>query len=299
MASAAAELVAEREPELRLEMTDTNRTFVGAQGLVKMALDQYTEILTTVSDPRVNDWPLMDSPIPTFLIVLLYIYGVVIFGPRMMANRKPYKLRSVLIVYNAFQVVFSLGMLYEHLMSGWLLDYSYKCQPVDYSHNPSALRMANLCWWYFISKFTEFADTIFFVLRKKDSQVTFLHLYHHSLTPLETWICVKFIAGGHGTLGNLLNNAVHVIMYAYYMLAAMGPEYQKYLWWKKHLTTIQLVQFVVVFVHSIQALIFDCGYPKLVAGLLLLHSSIFIVLFSDFYRTAYRKGKSAKELKAE
>lgn len=113
MASAAAELVAEREPELRIEMADSNRTFVGAQGLVKMALDQYTEILTTVSDPRVSDWPLMDSPIPTILIVLLYLYGVVIFGPRMMANRKPYNLRGVLVVYNAFQVVFSLGMLYE------------------------------------------------------------------------------------------------------------------------------------------------------------------------------------------
>lgn len=82
---------------------------------------------------------------------------------------------------------------------------------------------------------------IFFVLRKKESQVTFLHLYHHTLTPLETWICVKFIAGGHGTLGNLINNAVHVVMYGYYMLAAMGPEYQKYLWWKKHLTIVQLV----------------------------------------------------------
>ena len=86
-----------------------------------------------------------------------------------------------------------------------------------------------------------FFSQIFFVLRKKDNQVTFLHLYHHSLTPLETWICVKFIAGGHGTLGNLINNAVHVVMYAYYMLSAMGPEYQKYLWWKKHLTTVQLV----------------------------------------------------------
>lgn len=52
---------------------------------------------------------------------------------------------------------------------------------------------------------------------------------------------MKFIAGGHGTLGNLINNAVHVVMYAYYMLAAMGPEVQKYLWWKKHLTTVQLV----------------------------------------------------------
>mgnify|MGYP004576032905 CR=1 FL=1 len=113
MASAAAELVAEREPEPMIEMTDTNRTFVGAQGLVKMALDQYTEILTTVSDPRVSDWPLMDSPIPTFLIVLLYLYGVTILGPRVMANRKPFKLRGTLVAYNAFQVVFSLGMLYE------------------------------------------------------------------------------------------------------------------------------------------------------------------------------------------
>lgn len=88
----------------------------------------------------------------------------------------------------------------------------------------------------------DFHFQIFFVLRKKDSQVTFLHLYHHSLTPLETWICVKFIPGGHGTLGNLINNAVHVVMYLYYMLSAMGPEYQKYLWWKKHLTTVQLVR---------------------------------------------------------
>ncbi|XP_076642510.1 very long chain fatty acid elongase AAEL008004 [Halictus rubicundus] len=300
MTSAAAELVVERDPEPIIEMTDMNRTLmgVGAQGLVRMALDQYTQILTTISDPRVGDWPLMDSPIPTILIVLLYLYGVTIFGPRVMANRKPFKLRGTLLAYNAFQVVFSLGMLYEHLMSGWLLDYSYKCQPVDYSHNPSALRMANLCWWYFISKFTEFADTIFFILRKKDSQVTFLHLYHHSLTPLETWICVKFIAGGHGTLGNLINNAVHVIMYLYYMVSAMGPEYQKYLWWKKHLTTVQLVQFFLVFVHSTQALVFDCGYPKLVAALLLLHATIFFVLFSDFYRRVYMKSRS-KSLKDE
>lgn len=36
---------------------------------------------------------------------------------------------------------------------------------------------------------------VFFVMRKKDNQISLLHLYHHSLTPMETWICVKFIAG--------------------------------------------------------------------------------------------------------
>jgi elongation of very long chain fatty acids protein 7 len=49
------------------------------------------------------------------------------------------------------------------------------------------------------------------------------------------------ITGGHGTFSNLVNNIVHIIMYTYYMLSAMGPQYQKYLWWKKHLTLLQLV----------------------------------------------------------
>lgn len=116
MASAAAELVVEREPEPRSDMSgvvDANRSFVGAEGLVRMALDQYTEILTTVSDPRVSDWPLMDSPIPTFLIVVTYLYCVTLLGPKLMANRKPFQLRNVLVAYNAFQVIFSLGMMYE------------------------------------------------------------------------------------------------------------------------------------------------------------------------------------------
>lgn len=30
-------------------------------------------------------------------------------------------------------------------------------------------------------------------------------------------------------------------MYSYYGLAAIGPHMQKYLWWKKYLTSLQLV----------------------------------------------------------
>lgn len=55
--------------------------------------------------------------------------------------------------------------------------------------------MFNLCYVYYLSKLTEFADTVFFVLRKKQSQITDLHVYHHSLTPMEAWILTKFIAG--------------------------------------------------------------------------------------------------------
>lgn len=264
--------------------------------LLRLALNRYNRLVDTISDPRVSEWPLMESPVPTLVMVVVYLYGVVILGPRLMANRKPFQLRQILVYYNAFQVLFSLVMLWEHLMSGWLWDYSFTCQPVDYSTNPTAMRMANLCWWYYISKLTEFMDTIFFVLRKKDNQVSLLHLYHHTLTPIETWICVKFLAGGHGTFSNLINNIVHVIMYFYYMMSAMGPEYHKYLWWKKHLTSLQLLQFTLVFIHSAQALFIDCGYPKLIAAFLLLHSAIFFGLFYDFYQQAYKKTLKAQKV---
>lgn len=83
----------------------------------------------------------------------------------------------------------------QSLVSGWASHYSFRCQPVDYSNSPMALRMARGCWWYYFSKFTEFFDTIFFVLRKKNSQVSKLHVIHHGVMPLSVWFGVKFSPG--------------------------------------------------------------------------------------------------------
>lgn len=52
---------------------------------------------------------------------------------------------------------------------------------------------------------------------------------------------VIMVLGGNATFPNILNNFVHVLMYFYYMLSAMGPQYQKYLWWKKYMTELQIV----------------------------------------------------------
>lgn len=40
--------------------------------------------------------------------------------------------------------------------------------------------------------------------------------------------------GGHSTFFAMLNSFVHIVMYFYYMIAAMGPKYQKYIWWKRY-----------------------------------------------------------------
>ena len=78
--------------------------------------------------------------------------------------------------------------------------------------------------------------------------------------PFSVWWGVKLAPGGHGTFFGLLNTFVHVIMYTYYMLAAVGPQMQKYLWWKKYLTLLQIVQFVMVFLKDVSAYFRDVVY---------------------------------------
>ncbi|CAD1480240.1 unnamed protein product, partial [Heterotrigona itama] len=195
-------------------------------------------------------------------------------------------------------LLFSLGdvFLFQYLMSGWAKGYSFRCQPVDYSNNAIALRMANTCWWYYISKFTEFFDTLFFILRKKNQHVSTLHVIHHGIMPFSVWMGLKFAPGGHSTFFALLNTFVHIIMYFYYMVAAMGPEYQKYIWWKKYLTSLQMVQFVLIMSHQFQLLFTECDYPRGFMIWIGLHGVLFLGLFSDFYKAKYvDRSKKLKE----
>ncbi|KAG5883066.1 hypothetical protein JTB14_030441 [Gonioctena quinquepunctata] len=260
--------------------------------------DESFKVTFLKKDPRVNDWLLMSSPFYTLGICLAYVYIVKVLGPKLMENRKPFELKSLLIVYNLFQVIFSTWLFYESCVAGWFSYYSFKCQPVDYSMNPLALRMARGCWWYYISKYTEFFDTFFFVLRKKNDHITTLHVIHHGIMPMSVWFGVKFTPGGHSSFFGFLNTFVHIIMYSYYLLAALGPQYQKYLWWKKYLTTIQMIQFIMVMVHAFQLLFIDCNYPKAFVWWIGMHAVMFYFLFTNFYKETYNKKQEKMKIEA-
>ncbi|KAJ8938830.1 hypothetical protein NQ314_011321 [Rhamnusium bicolor] len=77
------------------------------------------------------------------------------------------------------------------------------------------------------------------------------------------------------------------------MVAAMGPQYQKYIWWKKYLTTFQMLQFVAIFAHQFQLLFTDCNYPKGFMIWIAFHGIMFLFLFSDFYKVKYTNDKKA------
>ncbi|RWR98932.1 elongation of very long chain fatty acids protein-like protein [Dinothrombium tinctorium] len=105
--------------------------------------------------------------------------------------------------------------------------------------------------------------------------------------PFSVWWGVKFAPGGHGTFFGFLNSFVHIIMYTYFGLAAIGPRMNKYLWWKRYLTMIQMIQFILVFVHSFQIFFRDCNFPKIFGVWLCAQSVLFWFLFYHFYRNTY------------
>ncbi|XP_059143062.1 elongation of very long chain fatty acids protein 7-like [Physella acuta] len=263
------------------------------ESLVAKAIKGYDYIFEN-ADPRVENWFMMGSPIPSLIICLAYFIFVWI-SPSLMKNVKAFEMRNLLVVYNLAMVALSTYTFYEFLMSGWLTGYSLGCQPVDYSNSPQAVRMARVCWLFYISKFIELLDTVFFILRKKFNQVSFLHVFHHGIMPISWWFGVKLVPGGFGTFHSLLNSFIHLVMYTYYGLSALGPSFHKYLWWKKYMTSMQMIQFVAVTIHSAQLLFMDCDYPIFFVYWIGLYAVIFLFMFAKFYVQAYLKPASSHQ----
>lgn len=127
------------------------------------------------------------------------------------------------------------------------------------------------------------------MLRKKHNQISTLHVVHHSVVPISVWIGLKFYCGGGNTLFPFLNTGVHCVMYLYYGLAALGPHMQKYLWWKKYLTTLQLAQFALIMILDLHIVITGCAFPKSFLFLNMFHAVLFFYMFLTFYQKSYKK----------
>ncbi|KAG4079957.1 hypothetical protein HA402_006269 [Bradysia odoriphaga] len=250
-------------------------------------------------DPRVKDFLLMSNPFPTIAILTVYLYFILKWGPNYMRDRKPFNLDTLMIVYNIIQIIACCLLLKQAWTHAYAKGYSLFCEPVDFSMNPDSIEVARGCHAYFLLKIADLLDTVFFVLRKKDNQVSFLHMYHHTGMVALTWTATKFLPGGEqGILLGFLNSFVHIFMYFYYMVAAMGPKYRKFLWWKKYMTWIQLIQFTIMLTYLVLLVALDCKFSRALTFFFVGNVVIFLYLFSRFYAQAYdsKKASAAKAL---
>ncbi|KAG8188616.1 hypothetical protein JTE90_005971 [Oedothorax gibbosus] len=246
-------------------------------------------------DPRVANWPMMQSPFPGIAMIAAYIYFVKVAGPQFMKKRKAFELRGLMAVYNFLMVFVNLVVFLGIGHYGYFNGYSLKCQPVDYSYKHDALRMAQMGYLFYLTKFVEFADTIFFVLRKKHNQISALHVIHHSIVPFSLWFGIKFAPGGYNAFFPFLNSFIHVIMYTYYGLAAMGEKYQKYLFWKKYMTYMQLMQFVAVILYAISLHVNSCDISTTFILMNFIHALLFFGLFLNFFVQSYVRRSNTRK----
>ncbi|GBP83488.1 Elongation of very long chain fatty acids protein 7 [Eumeta japonica] len=63
----------------------------------------------------VDSWWLMGSPFPVLIILGSYLLFVLRIGPQYMNKREPFQLKTLLILYNAAQVLFSLYLSIQYL----------------------------------------------------------------------------------------------------------------------------------------------------------------------------------------
>ncbi len=64
-------------------------------------------------DARVRDYPLMQGPVQMTSILLAYVFFSLYVGPRLMANRKAFRLNTAMIVYNVSMVLLNAYIVYE------------------------------------------------------------------------------------------------------------------------------------------------------------------------------------------
>lgn len=122
-----------------------------------------------IIDERTRGWLLVDSPKPTLLYTALYLF-IVWSGPKLMRQRKAFKLTWALVPYNlamaalnlyiavevfytSIQINFHLererdknrsnvsSIIFQLFVASTKLNYSYVCQPIRHITRPEEMQV--------------------------------------------------------------------------------------------------------------------------------------------------------------
>ncbi|XP_078050495.1 very long chain fatty acid elongase 1-like [Augochlora pura] len=243
-------------------------------------------------DPRAKDLPMISSPIIIPSILVAYLVIVLKVAPDYMANRKPYSFKTFIRYYNVFQVIINAYIIMEFASAGIFDGVTNICHEANFSFDPKPVKIVTTYWLSMILKIIDLIETVLFVLRKKDNQVTFLHLYHHVTTVLVVWMFTKYYPVIMSAVPLGLNCAVHVIMYTYYFFSSFGDKTPKILKTIKPMITIlQMVQFVILLIHGGRSFFPGCNASKFASAVQVTNISINFALFYNFYKKSYKTPK--------
>nr|XP_016434918.1 PREDICTED: elongation of fatty acids protein A-like [Nicotiana tabacum] len=152
--------------------------------------------------------------------------------------------------------------------------------------------------FFYLSKILEFIDTLLIILSNSRSRrLTFLHVYHHATVPV---ICYITLSSANSQsmihVAVITNSSVHVIMYAYYFLCAMGKRPR----WKRLVTNCQIFQFILNFLCGVATIYYHltteigCSGVGILCFNMIFNTSL-LLLFLDFRSKNYTNNMIIKE----
>lgn len=96
-------------------------------------LNKYYIFFEKYSDKRTTNWFLMASPLPILLITIFYVFAVKVLIPKYMKNRKAFRIRNYLRIYNFWHL--SVCLIYAYILCTmtYFAGYSWRCEAIDRS----------------------------------------------------------------------------------------------------------------------------------------------------------------------
>ncbi|XP_019418484.1 PREDICTED: elongation of fatty acids protein 3-like [Lupinus angustifolius] len=167
---------------------------------------------------------------------------------------------------------------------------------------PHTKPIGPLFFWayiFYLSKFLELIDTLLIILSRNFRRLSFLHVYHHATVLV---MCYLWLHTSQSLfpIALVTNASVHVIMYGYYFVTALGVRPR----WKRVVTDSQIVQFVFSFVVSV-VMLYKHLYGEGCSGIWgwcfnALFNASLLALFVDFHRNSYaHRNKSKLNVKTD
>jgi len=267
-------------------------------------------LLARMDQYKVDGSRFLMDPYYPIAAMITYLCFVFMIKQRNSRSKMPITdgstINAIAFVHNVFLSLLSFAMLvgitqaaYERdEQRGW---FSLVCGDVK---NRELLN-GKLGFWlhiYYLSKYWELGDTIILGLRGKP--IIVLHYIHHvAMVYLSwTWSFYGWLEGSAWCV--FVNSIIHFFMYGYYALSLLKID----VWWKKHLTTAQIIQLMTGFVYVNFYFYYyfnlhlagdvrkstegpGCGghlYPALLAHAF---NVVLIILFFNFYIQNYIKSR--------
>lgn len=252
------------------------------------------ELWQDFGDKRMKNFKLFsDGPYIVITILCVYLLSVLKILPNYMKNRKPFKIKALIRCFNVLMIlihVFYFIFEIKKLNYGLeLLDFSI---PSDEEISPEIEHELKLHYFYHIKILIELFVTVFFVLRKKDRQMNFYHLYHHFIIAFGSWLAIWFRFNSKPIkLFILLNSFEHAILYSYYTFSTFGPKIQDYLIWKKLTLQLQCIQFLILVIYGVITKLLGIQYPKILYNFAITNVVLFLLVYTKLYINSYSKTK--------